>query len=384
MLAEGLNHLRMPKMIRFAENVDRSHTQRHLQPAEDPKDDELDDAHVHVAESAEDEDPDFDLFDALVNYVVDDGDNEGIEDTVIHLTSPGHQVFNGACLDTGAQRSVVGKAQAEAYYRFMGIPLTIAKCTPKLYKFGSERKASIGKAKFRIPYAQVQAGRNTVDNSLLCRDPVWSAPLVRKLGHVYYEWQYEVMYTEAELTKIHRHFYHPQPLRVFSILKRSQDSKATPQTLAILEKISRSCDVCQRISNQPGRFRVALPNREVVFNHTVLMDLMSLEGTSVLHIVCKDTLFNVAVFLSGESANEIWIAYLRFWVNAYVGYSKAIHADRGPQFDSDRWRHLLQSTGIARLDSGIESHNALGAGEKYHDFLRRIYRKVRLEHPKLA
>eukprot|EP00171_Calliarthron_tuberculosum_P003183 IDg3183t1 len=114
------------------------------------------------------------------------------------------------------------------------------------------------------------------------------------------------------------------------------------------------------------------------------MDIMTLESTPVLHIVCKDTLFSMAVFLTGESAKNVWIAYLRFWVNAYIGHPKTIHVDRGPQFDSDRWRHLLQSAGIDRFDSRIESHNALGAGEKYHEFLRRIYRKVRLEHPKIA
>ena len=66
-----------------------------------------------------------------------------------------------------------------------------------------------------------------------------------------------------------------------------------------------------------------------------------------------------------------------------MGYSKEIHVDRGPQFDSDNWRHLLQSVGIKRHDSGVESHNALGVGEKYHDFLRRIFRKVRSEHPSI-
>eukprot|EP00171_Calliarthron_tuberculosum_P006057 IDg6057t1 len=114
------------------------------------------------------------------------------------------------------------------------------------------------------------------------------------------------------------------------------------------------------------------------------MDIMSLERAPVLPIVCKDTLFSTAVFLSGESTNDVWIAYLRFWVNAYIGYSKTIHTDRGPQFDSDRWRNLLRSSGIQRQDSGIESHNTISVGEKYHDFLRRIYRKVRIEHSKVA
>lgn len=64
-----------------------------------------------------------------------------------------HHNFNSACLDTGAQRSVVGRLQAESDYRFMGITLVIIKISPNMYKFGAQRKAIIGKAKFRIPYA---------------------------------------------------------------------------------------------------------------------------------------------------------------------------------------------------------------------------------------
>lgn len=41
---------------------------------------------------------------------------------------------------------------------------------------------------------------------------------------------------------------------------------------------------------------------------------------------------------------------------------------------------------MARIEiktSGIESHNALGFGERYHSYLRTIYRKVCAEHPDL-
>ncbi len=41
----------------------------------------------------------------------------------------------------------------------------------------------------------------------------------------------------------------------------------------------------------------------------------------------------------------------------------------------------LKSCGIDRYDSGIESHNALGVGERYHAFLRQVFRKVGAEHP---
>jgi len=124
------------------------------------------------------------------------------------------------------------------------------------------------------------------------------------------------MYTEPELKKIHRHFYHPQPLSIYKMMKQAKDPKATPETLGALEKITTSCDVCQRISSQPGRFRVALPNKDLLFNRVVLMDLMSFESKPVLHMVCKDTLFSAAAFLDGESSNDVWNTYVRHWCRA--------------------------------------------------------------------
>ena len=120
-----------------------------------------------------------------------------------------------------------------------------------------------------------------------------------------------------------------------------------------------------------------------MFNDTLLLDLMTLDQRTVLHIVCKDTLFSSAAFLKREGTEDVWLAYLRCWSTKYVGHPKMIHADRGPQFDSKQWRSLLHAAKIKQKESGIESHNALGAGERYHEFLRRIYLKVRHEHPRV-
>ena len=40
-------------------------------------------------------------------------------------------------------------------------------------------------------------------------------------------------------------------------------------------------------------------------------------------------------------------------------------------------------TGIRQNLSGVQSRNALGFGERYHSFLRQIYRMVRHDHPNL-
>ena len=191
-----------------------------------------------------------------------------------------------------------------------------------------------------------------------------------KHGHLFYEWERSVLYTDTELRRIHRHFYHPQPERIFNLMKRSNDPEATPETYKQLMEITQNCEVYQRLAEQPNRFRVSLPPDEIVFNRTVLMDLMSLSSKTVLYIICKDTLFSAAVFVRGESSVYIWNEYVRIWVNPYVGHPKVIHADFGPQFRSVEWKTYLQMNNIKRHTSSVESHNASGVGERYHEYLR--------------
>ncbi len=66
-----------------------------------------------------------------------------------------------------------------------------------------------------------------------------------------------------------------------------------------------------------------------------------------------------------------------------IGYSKIIYADKGAQFVSDEERNLLRSTGTERHESGVQNHNALNVGERYHEYLRHLHGKVRLSHPAL-
>lgn len=123
----------------------------------------------------------------------------------------------------------------------------------------------------------------------------------------------------------------------------------TPEIHKELLNISSSCDIFQRLSKEPGRFRVELPDEDIVFNRTVIMDLMSFESSNGLHIIDKDTLFSAAIFLSsGESAENIWNDYMKAWVLTYIGYYKRTNTDQGPQFTSGRWVTLLRDANIEK------------------------------------
>lgn len=132
----------------------------------------------------------------------------------------------------------------------------------------------------------------------------------------------------------------------------------------------------------PDRFRVSFPAEKIVFNRLILLDLMYLDGLPVLHVVDNYTLFSAATFLTEEETSEaIWRAYLQCWVTPYVGHPDLMHTDQGPQLISGQWRALLAPNGMKHLESGVESHNSLGAGERYHAFMRQLLLRVRAAHP---
>ena len=108
---------------------------------------------------------------------------------------------------------------------------------------------------------------------------------------------------------------------------------------------------------------------------------MKINGNQILHVVDRDTRFSSATILHGESTSDVWKSYLEIWVNKYVGFPDVISVDQGPQFQSKEWKSLLQLAGIKFKPSGVEHHNAINVGERYHSFLRKIFHKIESSHP---
>ena len=339
---------------------------------------------------------------------VEDGENIFVvnESSVV----PDNLPFLGACVDSAAQKTVIGELQAKAYCEFMNIPFAPnTSSTGTVFRFGTHRHKGLGKLEIRIPITDfhflelsvdivginvpfffgldmLKAFKMVIDAEhfiLSSRLQGWEVQLTEKLGHLYYEWGAAVMFTEAELQKTHRHFFHPQSERLYAVMKRADPETTSPTVLSDLERIAATCDICQRAAQKPHRFRVSLPEGDIVFNRTVCLDLMFLDSKTVLHIVDKDTKFSAAAFLGRETAEAVWEVYMRIWTNKYIGFSDVMSADQGPQFRSIAWKNFFNMAGMKLELSGVESHNALGVGERYHSFLRQIYRKVRAQHPEI-
>lgn len=68
------------------------------------------------------------------------------------------------------------------------------------------------------------------------RSEHWSIDLTRKYGHLYWDWDTpsEILFTPAELQKLHLHLYHPSAQTLLNLVKRHD---VTPVTRKMLEEI---------------------------------------------------------------------------------------------------------------------------------------------------
>lgn len=110
-----------------------------------------------------------------------------------------------------------------------------------------------------------------------------------------WEWDWNaVMYSRADLTKLHKNFFLPSAQKLYNLIRRSRPQDTTPDTLKLLEDISRRCNTCQTFGARLLRFRVSMPEEHLVFNEELSLELMWLNGKAVLHIVDTATGFNAA------------------------------------------------------------------------------------------
>ena len=319
------------------------------------------------------------------------------------------QTFDGMCVDSAAQHTVIGKQQAMAFCSSNGIEYSPKSYpgTPPTFSFGTHKHTSEGYILVRIPvtndsFLSIKApivdinvpflfGLENmlkykivldVDNAVMfSKLQGWTLPLRFKNGHLYYEWAVSILFTESELRKVHNHFSHPEPDRLFSLFRRADPSSTSSHILNDLEKISSTCETCQREASAPHRFRVSLANIDIILNRENCLDLVKINGNQILHIVDRDTRFNAAGILKGESTRDVWRCYMEIWANKYIGFPDIISVDQGPQFQSLEWKSLLQLAGIIFKPSGVESHNAINVGERYHSYLRRLYNKIENANP---
>lgn len=167
----------------------------------------------------------------------------------------------------------------------------------------------------------------------------WRVPLVREKGHIYFEWDASTLYTRTELKRMHRQFRHHSAEKLYAVIQPADPLGCRLRLFHDLENVTRKCEVCQRVSRPPGRFRLSLPQYNVVFNAMVCLDLIKVGSRSVLHAVEKATKFGAARSLRSESTVCAWATFDQMWSQTYIGRPDVLSSDRGSVFTSSEWEN---------------------------------------------
>ena len=156
----------------------------------------------------------------------------------------------------------------------------------------------------------------------------------------------------------------------------------TSETLENLETKVARCEPCQKVVNTPSRFKVSMDAENVRFNSRVCIDIMYIDGKPVLHLVDDATHFSAAPFLSKVSTEAMWESILTCWATVYTGLPHKFITDQGSQ-SQETFAKMAELHGVKVCQTGIQSHNSLGIGERYHAPLRNTFRKLCIEYPRL-
>lgn len=113
-----------------------------------------------------------------------------------------------------------------------------------------------------------------------------------------------------------------------------------------------------------------------MFNHEVIMDIMYIQGRTVLHVVDRGTHFQAARFLNGDSAEEVWHTFMEMWTLTYLGAPDNLKHDQVPQIISNKLQAMAAEAGITCRPVGVEAPHQMSVGERYHAPLRKTFLKL--------
>ena len=305
-------------------------------------------------------------------------------------------------VDSRATRSCIGVKQAKALAKIQVADQEVLKSNVS-FKFGDIIHKSLGKMRVSIPTPNGSCMAFTCDivradiplllgldvmrregliinvRDLELEHNDWSLPMKIRDNHLIISWLSNIYYSKAQLKKLHRHFRHPSAEKLYRLLKRIDPEKVRGSTLATLKEIQSKCEPCNMITRKQLSFQVgSIKEQELVFNREISMVFFKIENNYASHIIDTDTHFSAAEFLrNGISSNNVWDAFLKFWILIYVGMPDVMFCDHKSAFTSNEWKELAEENGVVVQLTGIQHHNGIGLCERYHGPLRTIFRRIR-------
>jgi hypothetical protein len=112
------------------------------------------------------------------------------------------------------------------------------------------------------------------------------------------------------------------------------------------------------------------------FNYRLMVDIMYIDGKSILHAVDEATFFQAARFLTNLQAKTTWDTLRAIWVNTYAGPSNVIVTNAGKSFIRAEFVANARIMVIEIEEVLIEAHNSIGKIERYHGPLKRAFEVI--------
>lgn len=182
---------------------------------------------------------------------------------------------------------------------------------------------------------------------------------------------------EGDLDRFYRRFGHPSVACFHKILQEAGHND--PDNFKTPTNISAHCKHCQLNRPAPGRFKVKLKDDKKL-NHTVLVDVMYLEGNAqTLYVIDEATKYQAATFLKSVSSQSIWQVLRLFWIDVYVGPPDLIIHDAGTNFTAKEFQQNAVSLAIRTKCVPVEAAHSIRLVERYHGLLRRAYNIISTE-----
>ena len=216
---------------------------------------------------------------------------------------------------------------------------------------------------------------NNLENKVVCANGR-REPIMRIFGHPFLIWGpiTASFLTETELRQLHRRFGHPATDRLIRLLERAGHNDQHHRH--IVEQITKYCAYCQKHGRSPGRFKFTLRDNDICFNHTIIIDIMYIDGSPVLHVVDEATRFQAARWLNNISAQTTWDALRNCWIDVYVGPPDLIVHDAGTNFTAAEFQQNANSMTIQKKCVPVEAAQSIGIVERYHAPLRRAFKII--------
>lgn len=189
-------------------------------------------------------------------------------------------------------------------------------------------------------------------------------------------------YTRTNMALVHSEVGHAAVSTTFGAFP---PHKLKASDVTYLKDVSKFCVPCQTQAHLPRRPRYALPQRPLVFNRVVAMDVFQLTPSlsKVLDITCLDTDFGQGSFVPSMRGEIIFSIFYLVWL-AIWGCMESILTDRGSENENDALIKAINSMGIHWRAAPTEAPSSISRNERHHCAIRDAFLRIMSETPLLV